>query len=77
MFNKMNFLFFQPSQEKWRKVFVLCAIIYVFCATFYIIFGSGERQAWDDPQKDQEIREKKEKKQKQLKNAKINNETRH
>ncbi|XP_051157227.1 putative inorganic phosphate cotransporter isoform X3 [Leptopilina boulardi] len=42
----------QPTQAKWRIVFMLSAAIYIVCATFYLIFGSGERQAWDNPDKD-------------------------
>lgn len=38
---------------QWRIVFFIAAIIYIFCATFYIIFASGERQAWDNPQLDE------------------------
>ena len=38
---------------QWRKVFFIAAFIYIFCAFFYIIFASGERQAWDDPQLDE------------------------
>ncbi|XP_014208881.1 putative inorganic phosphate cotransporter isoform X2 [Copidosoma floridanum] len=70
----------QPSQANWRIVFLLCAVVYVFCATFYIIFASGERQSWDDPQKDKAISDKKLKKQqqqKQLQGIKTINETRH
>jgi hypothetical protein len=27
-------------------------VVYVVCATFYLIFGSGERQPWDNPAND-------------------------
>ncbi|XP_025995967.2 putative inorganic phosphate cotransporter isoform X2 [Solenopsis invicta] len=47
-----------PSQAKWRIVFMICAGIYIFCATFYVIFGSGRRQAWDNPDKDDDKNEK-------------------
>ncbi|XP_033220002.1 putative inorganic phosphate cotransporter isoform X2 [Belonocnema kinseyi] len=42
----------QPTQAKWRIVFMISAAVYIVCATFYVIFGSGERQAWDNPEKD-------------------------
>lgn len=38
--------------QQWRYVFFIAAIIYVFCATFYNIFGSGVRQPWDNPMLD-------------------------
>lgn len=37
---------------QWRIVFFISAIVYVFCATFYNIFGSGVRQSWDNPMLD-------------------------
>ncbi|KAG7198816.1 hypothetical protein KM043_001788 [Ampulex compressa] len=49
-----------PTQAKWRIVFVLSAVIYVVSALFYIVFGSGQREAWDNPDKDEEGTEKKE-----------------
>ncbi|KAE8748903.1 hypothetical protein FOCC_FOCC004308 [Frankliniella occidentalis] len=42
----------RPTQAAWREVFFISAGVYVFCATFYLIFSSGERQAWDDPSLD-------------------------
>lgn len=45
---------FQPTQAKWRLVFMISAGVYVACATFYVIFGSGQRQLWDNPDKDEE-----------------------
>lgn len=38
---------------RWRIVFCIAAAVYIFCATFYNIFGSGERQAWDNPLNDE------------------------
>lgn len=32
---------------------MISAGVYVVCATFYIIFGSGERQSWDNPERDE------------------------
>ncbi|KYN19927.1 Putative inorganic phosphate cotransporter [Trachymyrmex cornetzi] len=59
-----------PSQAKWRIVFMICAGVYIFCAAFYAIFGSGQRQAWDNPDKDDDKNEKN-----QLDSVKIVNET--
>lgn len=50
---------------------MICAGIYILCATFYVIFGSGQRQAWDNPDKD----ERNEKKQ--LDGIQIISETQH
>ena len=47
-----------PTQAKWRLVFMISAAVYVVCGIFYIIFGSGQRQAWDNPDKDEERHEK-------------------
>lgn len=33
---------------------MIAAAIYVICATFYVVFGSGERQKWDNPARDNE-----------------------
>lgn len=33
---------------------MIAALIYAICATFYIVFGSGERQKWDNPALDDE-----------------------
>lgn len=42
------------TQAKWRMVFMISAGVYIVCATFYVIFGSGQRQSWDNPDKDEE-----------------------
>lgn len=34
---------------QWQIVFFISAGIYIFCASFYNLFGSGERQPWDNP----------------------------
>lgn len=39
---------------------MICAGVYVMCATFYAIFSSGQRQKWDNPDKDDEKNEKRE-----------------
>ncbi|XP_015122844.1 putative inorganic phosphate cotransporter isoform X2 [Diachasma alloeum] len=62
-----------PSQAKWRIVFMISAAVYIVCATFYTIFGSGERQPWDNPDKDEETQ----KKQNDVEANKAINETQH
>lgn len=37
---------------------MISAGVYIVCAIFYIIFGSGQRQTWDNPDKDEERHEK-------------------
>ncbi|XP_032690814.1 putative inorganic phosphate cotransporter isoform X1 [Odontomachus brunneus] len=49
-----------PTQAKWRTVFMICAGVYIMCATFYAVFSSGQRQKWDNPDKDDEKSEKRE-----------------
>ncbi|KAJ8676242.1 hypothetical protein QAD02_012028 [Eretmocerus hayati] len=67
-----------PSQAKWRIVFGLSAVVYVLCATFYTIFGSGKRQPWDNPERDDELKERKQRKlDEQLQNVKAISESRH
>lgn len=39
--------------HQWKIVFFIAAGIYIFCATFYNIFASGERQPWDNPANDE------------------------
>lgn len=51
-----NFLLLQPTIAAWRNVFFISAAVYVFCATFYNIFGSGKRQKWDNPDNDEPSR---------------------
>ncbi|XP_011300837.1 putative inorganic phosphate cotransporter isoform X2 [Fopius arisanus] len=63
-----------PSQAKWRTVFMISAGVYIVCATFYIIFGSGERQPWDNPDKDDETKRKQ---QNDVESNKTINETQH
>ncbi|KAL4705916.1 hypothetical protein ACJJTC_017498 [Scirpophaga incertulas] len=43
----------RPTQAQWRIVFYIAAGVYVFCATFYNVFGSGRRQDWDNPAEDE------------------------
>lgn len=51
---------------------MISAAVYIVCATFYVIFGSGERQAWDNPEKDVERVERR-----NLETVKTVNETQH
>lgn len=44
--------FLQPTIGQWQIVFFIAAGVYIFCATFYNIFGSGVRQPWDNPMND-------------------------
>ena len=39
-------------------MFYIAAIIYIFCCLFYLIFASGKRQAWDNPENDHIKRKK-------------------
>ncbi|KAK9882064.1 hypothetical protein WA026_018914 [Henosepilachna vigintioctopunctata] len=50
-----------PSQAKWRIVFLTAAFIYMLCCSFYIIFGSGERQPWDRAADQEESKDRKKK----------------
>ncbi|XP_058788719.1 putative inorganic phosphate cotransporter isoform X2 [Phymastichus coffea] len=63
-----------PTHTKWRIVFILAAAVYVLCAMFYIIFGTGERQSWDNPDND-EVEE--DDKDSELRTVKTISETRH
>lgn len=42
----------QPTMSQWQIVFFIAAGVYIGCATFYNLFGSAERQAWDNPLND-------------------------
>lgn len=42
----------EPTHAQWRIVFFIASGVYIFCATFYNIFGSGKRQPWDNPNMD-------------------------
>ncbi|KRT86300.1 membrane transporter [Oryctes borbonicus] len=41
-----------PTQARWRIVFVTAAAVYAGCCTFFVIFASGQRQPWDNPDTD-------------------------
>ena len=38
----------REKQEEWRLVFLISAGVYLFGMIFYVLFGSGEKQAWAD-----------------------------
>uniref|UniRef100_U5ETM3 Putative inorganic phosphate cotransporter n=1 Tax=Corethrella appendiculata TaxID=1370023 RepID=U5ETM3_9DIPT len=42
----------KPTMGQWQIVFFIAAGIYLFCATFYNVFGTGKRQPWDNPAND-------------------------
>ncbi|CAD7088901.1 unnamed protein product [Hermetia illucens] len=42
----------KPTMGQWQIVFFIAAAVYLFCGTFFNVFGSGERQAWDNPEND-------------------------
>lgn len=42
-------LYFQQTVEAWQHIFYLTAAINVAGTIFYLIFGSGKRQAWASP----------------------------
>ncbi|XP_045536709.1 putative inorganic phosphate cotransporter isoform X2 [Papilio machaon] len=48
----------RPTQAQWRIVFYIAGGVYIFCATFYNIFGSGRRQEWDNPAEDDALAKK-------------------
>ncbi|XP_015522232.1 putative inorganic phosphate cotransporter isoform X1 [Neodiprion pinetum] len=62
----------KPTQAQWRIVFVISAVVYIACGTFYLLFASGVRQPWDNPEKDKPKRVKKD-----IEGAQALNETRH
>ena len=39
---------------QWQIVFFIAAFVYIICGTFYNLFGSGERQYWDNPAEDEQ-----------------------
>ncbi|XP_026482187.1 putative inorganic phosphate cotransporter isoform X2 [Ctenocephalides felis] len=50
----------KPTQASWRVVFFAAAGVYIACCAFYVVFSSGVRQPWDDPSKDEELRQERE-----------------
>ncbi|KAL6448305.1 hypothetical protein ACFW04_000334 [Cataglyphis niger] len=61
-----------PTQAKWRIVFIICAVIYIICATFYVFCSSGQRQVWDNPDRDDDRSERR-----QLDGVQVISETQH
>lgn len=43
----------KPTIAQWQIVFFIAAFIYILCGSFYNLFGSGERQWWDNPENDE------------------------
>ncbi|XP_048507778.1 putative inorganic phosphate cotransporter isoform X2 [Athalia rosae] len=62
----------KPTQAQWRIVFMISAAVYVVCGMFYLVFASGRRQAWDNPEKDS-----KKSNTKDIEGAQVLNETQH
>ena len=44
--NYFNFTYFQTIQQ-WQKVFWVTSLIYIVCATVFLIFASAENQPWN------------------------------
>lgn len=44
----------KPTMGQWQIVFFIAAFVYIICASFYNLFGSGERQWWDNPDNEAE-----------------------
>ncbi|CAH1100743.1 unnamed protein product [Psylliodes chrysocephalus] len=42
----------ETSVEQWRIIFYITAIIYLLGSIFFICFGTGELQPWDNPEKE-------------------------
>lgn len=50
----------QDSFEQWRPVFFVGASVYIVSAIFFILFGTGNTQAWNfDDESKQEGKEEK------------------
>ena len=46
----LSYLFVsQPGSAGWRNVFYVTAAIYLFGTIFYVVFGTGEQQKWNNP----------------------------
>ncbi|XP_069689174.1 putative inorganic phosphate cotransporter isoform X1 [Periplaneta americana] len=42
----------RPTQAAWRAVFLIASGVYIGCGLIYVIFSTGRRQAWDNPDND-------------------------
>ena len=40
-------MFLQETLASWRKVWYVAIAIYLFDATFFVVFGSGKEQYWN------------------------------
>ncbi|XP_063826136.1 putative inorganic phosphate cotransporter [Ostrinia nubilalis] len=40
----------QTDPDQWRIVFYLSSAVYIVCNLIFIIFGTSERQAWNEPE---------------------------
>uniref|UniRef100_A0A2H1VWL4 Putative inorganic phosphate cotransporter n=1 Tax=Spodoptera frugiperda TaxID=7108 RepID=A0A2H1VWL4_SPOFR len=43
----------ETDPNEWRKVFYIASAVYIAGNTFYLIFGTSERQKWNEPPEDQ------------------------
>ncbi|KAF9406792.1 hypothetical protein HW555_012960 [Spodoptera exigua] len=39
----------ETDPNEWRKVFYIASAVYIAGNTFYLIFGTSERQKWNEP----------------------------
>ncbi len=44
------FLFLKQTISAWRTIFWICAVVMIFDAIEFVIFGSGEQQPWNQQQ---------------------------
>lgn len=55
------FAFFQNTIDEWMWVFITGAVVYVIPSLFFMIFGSGMVQYWNDMNKSEVKKEDPEK----------------
>ncbi|KAK5639909.1 hypothetical protein RI129_010720 [Pyrocoelia pectoralis] len=48
----------QPTLKQWGKVFITAGAVYIVVATVFVIFASGDRQPWDNPDNDEKNEQK-------------------
>ncbi|XP_037294522.1 putative inorganic phosphate cotransporter [Manduca sexta] len=54
----------ETDPDQWRKVFYISSAVYIVGNTIYLIFGTSEKQKWNDPKDisiDEEVQRKEEK----------------
>lgn len=39
---------FQNTIESWGIIFIIAALAYILPSLFFVLFGSGEVQSWND-----------------------------